>query len=56
MIHMHYFELCFTKSRGFAGVRLLLGDYPRGLPFPLFTSCREGFFSETQAHKERAGG
>jgi hypothetical protein len=33
MIHMHYFELCFTKSRGFAGVRLMLGDYPRGLPF-----------------------
>jgi len=27
MIYMHYFELCFTKSRGFAGVRLMLGDY-----------------------------
>jgi hypothetical protein len=27
----------------------------RGLPLSLFTSCREGFFSETQPHTEEPG-
>jgi len=43
MIHMHYFELCFPKSRGFAGVRLWLGDYH----YPYSRAAREEFFSES---------
>jgi hypothetical protein len=53
MIHMHYFVLCFTKFRGFAGVLLWLGDYH----YPYLQAAREEFFSET--HKairaKRAG-
>jgi len=44
MIHMHQFRLCFTKSRGFAGVRLWLGDYHH--PYSLY--CLEGLFPETR--------
>ena len=44
MVHMHYFELCFTKSRGFAGVRLWLGAYHH--PYSLY--CLEGLFPETR--------
>jgi hypothetical protein len=43
MIHMHYFVLCFTKFRGFAGVLLWLGDYH----YPYLQAAREEFFSET---------
>ena len=39
MIHMHYFELCFTKSRSFAGVRLWLGDYR----YPYSRAAVKGF-------------
>ena len=42
MIHMHCFELCFTKSRGFGGVRLWLGDYY----YSYSRAAREEFFSE----------
>ena len=55
MIHMHYFELCFPKSRGFAGVRLWLGDYH----YPYSRAAREEFFSETQEsrrHREEGPG
>jgi len=44
MIHMHCFELCFTKSRGFAGVRLWLGDYR----YPSSRADRKEFISETR--------
>ena len=46
MIHMHCFELCFTKSRSFAGVRLWLGDYY----YSYSRAAREEFFSETRIH------
>ena len=52
MIHMHCFKLCFTKSRGFAGVRLWLGDYH----YPSSRAAREGLFSETQRLLEVCGG
>jgi hypothetical protein len=54
MIHMHYFELCFTKSRSFAGVRLWLGDYhyPYSRAAEKGNSRKPGFwitqFSETR--------
>jgi hypothetical protein len=39
MIHMHYFELCFTKSLSFAGVRLWLGDYH----YPYSRAAEKGY-------------